>query len=179
MKDIEGFSGLYSITESGEVWSHPKKIFVGKNGGVRLQPMKKLKPSCAKKNGRHLRVYLARDGRKYPRQVHRLVAEAFLPNPRNLPQVNHIDGNPENNNVSNLEWCDQKKNSKHAYDLGLAKPPSQTGSLNSQAKLTPSIVLDIRRAFAETGNASKVARRFNLTPKHAYDICHFRRWKHI
>ena len=53
--------------------------------------------------------------------IHRLVAMHFIPNPNNLPQVNHIDGNTENNNVSNLEWCDNSHNQKHAYALGLKK----------------------------------------------------------
>lgn len=58
--------------------------------------------------------------------VHRLVAIAFIPNPRGLPEVNHIDGNKRNNIVANLEWCDRKANAMHAHDLGLM--PSGPGS---------------------------------------------------
>ena len=61
----------------------------------------------------YLRVGLSKDGKPKQFLVHRLVAEAFLPNPDNLPVVNHKDGNPSNNNVSNLEWCTQEYNTNY------------------------------------------------------------------
>lgn len=61
-------------------------------------------------NKEHIRKYFL---------VHRLVAQAFIPNPNNLPQVNHIDGNKENNCITNLEWCTREDNIKHAYKIGL------------------------------------------------------------
>lgn len=57
--------------------------------------------------------------KKYYKRVHRLIAEAMIPNPDNLPQVNHIDGNKLNNNVDNLEWCTNSYNTQEAYDNGL------------------------------------------------------------
>ncbi len=67
----------------------------------------------------YLQVKLRKDGKWHYKRVHRLVAEHFIPNPNNLPQVNHIDGNKTNNNVNNLEWIDNKNNTQHGYDNNL------------------------------------------------------------
>ena len=69
----------------------------------------------------YLQVGLSHNGKHTTRSVHRLVAQAFIPNTKNKPQTNHIDGNKQNNIVSNLEWCTPKENASHAYETGLIK----------------------------------------------------------
>lgn len=68
------------------------------------------------------RVQFTVDGKRHTTGVHRLVAIAFIPNPENKSDVNHIDGNKSNNHVSNLEWCTHKENMAHGKRLKLFKP---------------------------------------------------------
>ena len=93
MIDIKGYEGLYAVTFSGKVWSYRKNIF--------------LKPFLSRG---YLKVRLYKNGTNEQKFIHRLVAEEFLRNPQNLPQVNHKDENKQNNCAENLEWCDTKYN---------------------------------------------------------------------
>lgn len=102
-KDIINFPN-YQISNLGNVYS--KKNY-------------KIRKSFVS-NG-YLCIYLFKNGKRYRKKIHRLVAEAFIPNPNNLPIINHIDGNKMNNIVSNLEWCTSKQNTIHAYKTGLMK----------------------------------------------------------
>jgi hypothetical protein len=70
----------------------------------------------------YLAVDLYDNGERKTKRVHRLVAEAFVPNPHGKPEINHIDGNRHNNKVSNLEWVTKKENCRHAWDNGLVTP---------------------------------------------------------
>lgn len=92
-KDIEGYEGLYQISNIGRVWSVGKEIY--KKAGL---------------IGSYLSVSLNKDGHLKNFLIHRLVAKAFIPNPLNLPQVNHIDEDKLNNRADNLEWCTAKYN---------------------------------------------------------------------
>lgn len=94
MKDIAGYEGIYAVTSFGRVWSYINNKF--------------LKP-CPDKKG-YLCVDLYKDGKRKNIKIHRLVAEAYIPNPYNLPQVNHKDEVKTHNWVNNLEWCDAKYN---------------------------------------------------------------------
>lgn len=96
----------YYITDTGDVYSR---------NYMRTGRIVKLKPYVTKWG--YMRVDLWRNGAYCHKLVHRLVAEAFIPNPDNKPQVNHIDGNKQNNNVSNLEWTTPSENQLHAHRL--------------------------------------------------------------
>lgn len=105
-KDIEGYKGLYQVSNLGRVKSLPRvKV---NNSGLRLIKGQILKPQT-KRLG-YLKVDLYKDGQQKSFFIHRLVATAFIPNPDNLPTVNHKDENPSNNMVENLEWCDNSYN---------------------------------------------------------------------
>ena len=107
--DIEGFENLYQISNTGRVKSLERivKVTGGNNNSCFIKE-KILKPSVGKQG--YLSVVLCKDGKVYGRLIHRLVAQAFIPNPDNLPCVNHKDENPQNNNVTNIEWCSYRYN---------------------------------------------------------------------
>ena len=98
-KDIEEYEGLYQVSNKGRV----KSLKFGKE--------RILKP--AKNDGGYLFVYIFKNGKRKMCLVHRLVAQAFIPNPQNLPQINHRDEVKTNNSVQNLEWCTAKYNSNY------------------------------------------------------------------
>lgn len=75
------------------------------------------------------------DGSMHSRKVHRLVAEAFVPNPHNKPEINHIDGCKTNNNVDNLEWCTRSENIKHAFQTGLEVRSEFSGSRKKKIRI--------------------------------------------
>lgn len=114
-KDIEGYEGLYQVSNLGRIKSLKRQKSNGKN--LVYIDEKILTQNIT--NWGYYRVALYKNGiRKYHR-VHRLVATAFLPNPENKEQVNHIDGNKLNNNLDNLEWSTRIENIHHAKINGL------------------------------------------------------------
>ena len=179
MKDIPGFEGLYAVTEDGRVWSHPKTSLVGNNGGIKTSGNRWLTQTPVTKRTTHLRVYLHAKGKTTGMLVHRAVALTYLPNPHGFPHINHKDGNPTNNSLDNLEWCDAAMNAKHAVANGLTKMPSQRGSANSGAKVDEADVRAMRTLHTGGESCAAIARRYNLTPKAAWNIVHDKRWGHV
>lgn len=113
-KDIVGYEGKYQVSNLGyikslEMWTGDK--YIKRN---------KILRGSLNKNGYYY-VSLSKDGKVKKYKVNRLVAQAFIDNPYNLPITNHIDGDKTNNCASNLEWTTQSENLKHAYRTGLRK----------------------------------------------------------
>lgn len=98
------------------------------NNGKLLNKKGKEKALINTEDG-YLKANLYMNGKSSSKRIHRLVAEAFIPNPENKPDVNHKDGNKHNNSVDNLEWVNKSENMQHAYRTGLAKPHATYGML--------------------------------------------------
>lgn len=142
IKYIEGFDGVYSITDNGNVFNH------------RLNRFMKLNEN---KRG-YLRVTLYKE-KKYTFLVHRLVANAYIKNYENKPEVNHMDCDVSNNHFSNLEWCTNKENISHSVKNNRIKEYTlfKSGRFNLNAK---SIIELSTRSYYET--ISKAAKELSL-----------------
>ena len=101
-KDIPGYMGLYQVSNFGRIKGLSRIV---KNKDSQMVVESKIKNPQLNKTNDRLIISLSKDGIKRTYFIHRLVALAFIPNPNNLPQINHKDENPKNNNVENLEWC--------------------------------------------------------------------------
>lgn len=115
-RDVKDYEGLYQVSNQGNV---RRILFV--NNIIKKNKIKILKIHTNRARRKYVSLY--KNNRRKNCLVHRLVAIAFLENINNLPEVNHIDGNPSNNNLENLEWCSKSDNAKHAYinDLHIIK----------------------------------------------------------
>ena len=109
-KDIEGYEGFYQVSNKGRVKSLKRKICSNSNHKYNTLSEKLLKLSGG---GKYIQVILCKDGKTSAKLVHRLVAQAFIPNPNNYPVINHKDENKKNNDVRNLEWCTYKYNNEY------------------------------------------------------------------
>lgn len=124
---IAGYNGLYEVSNTGKVRSNN---YLGHGNQKELSQWN---------NGGYLRVTLHKNGKTKKHLVHRLIAETFIPNPWNKPEVNHKDGNKRNNNVSNLEWSTRKENLDHADKTGL-RDASIEAILSSNKRLSRPII---------------------------------------
>ena len=133
-KLIDGFNGRYCVFPDGRVSS----MILGNGKGVNDKPIRDIIPTDNKGYKRvSLRVSKWNDP-VVGKYVHRLVAEAFIPNPNGLKEVNHIDGNKANNSIENLEWVNRQQNIDHAWDNNLS-----TNAMNKGKGLTLYIATSI------------------------------------
>ncbi len=117
IKTIPGYEGLYEASSKGGIRSIDR-IITGIDGV--LYPFKGTEICrTPNKNVCYFTVSLWKNNKGKTHYVHRLIAQTFLPNPQNKTEVNHIDGNRQNNDIKNLEWCTRKENIRHAIDTGL------------------------------------------------------------
>ena|SRR5699024_185881 len=116
-KDVVGYEGIYEVSDYGRIRTHKDKTTYTNKHGIRRWKQRYLKNKTP--NGRDVRVSLWKNGKHKDFLVHRLVAFAFIPLVEGKDCINHKDGNPKNNCVENLEWCNHLENNRHAFETGL------------------------------------------------------------
>lgn len=165
----------YFVSNLGRVYVEDRPVWCKKNNSYSIRKGHFCKPNY--NNQKHYaRIGIQVNNKQKQFQLHRLVAEAFIPNPNNLPQVNHIDGDKKNNAANNLEWVTNSDNMQKSWKIGLRDNMRRNLSLNApQGKLKKEDVQFIRDEFNLVGTKyqskndfyRKMAERFGLKSKNS------------
>lgn len=151
---ISGYGGRYAVSRDGRIFTCNKEL------------------SQHVKN-KYLTVHFSVSGKRIGKTVHRLVAEAFIPNPENKPFVNHLDGDKLNNNDWNLEWATAKENTQHALKIGLIP----VGEKSVSSLLTDAQVSSMRKEVGKTNRV--LAKEYGLSVQAVGYILRGVSWKHL
>jgi hypothetical protein len=184
LRTVNGFEGMYSVTNDGRVWSH-KRVQLRKNGAPLTIHGKWLKRMTINKGYFYVNLYRS-NGNGYERfLVHRLVALAWVENAvAERDQVNHLDGVRKNNIFTNLEWCTSKENHQHAWSSGLRSVTQKQLDAGSRAgkrsRIFDTDQVHSIRSLHRAGTCQRtIAKQFNVTPGAIHKIVHNRSYSEI
>lgn len=178
-KWIEGYEGLYEISNEGNVRSYVKGI--GRWFKPHSLAPRTYRASTPRHPKQYLQIRLKGDTTRIYKTIHRLVADAFVPNSLRLPVVHHVNGNKYDNRAANLQWVTYRENNIHALRTGLRRPlPVRRGERARSAKLTESDVREIRRLHRDLGIGSrKLTRQFPINRSSVVKVLRGDSWKHV
>ena len=173
-RDIPNFEGYYQASSLGNIRSVERTV-VHKDGKVTVFRGKVLKQKINYKG--YAVVYLSKNCKKYSSLVHRLVAFAFIKNPKDHPQINHINGAKEDNRIENLEWCTNQQNCAHAHEIGIVN--GAKGERVGTSKLKRHEVLFIIDSYPNQFSAKEICALFNMHRGEPSVIRRGKSWKHM
>lgn len=169
-KDIVGAEGIYKVSSHGRIKSVKRHVNSWCGGRIKNETIRKQFLDI----GGYCVTGISYPNNKKTKKVHCLVAEAFIPNPYNKPNVNHKDGNKSNNHIDNLEWVTPSENMRHAFDNNMIK--LCTGERNHLSKFGEKEALDI---FNSKEPAKLLADRYGVKIRTIYSIKEGQNWSHV
>lgn len=177
-KPVPAFQGLYEVSNTGQVRSVERTVQCKSSNGTvsRLYKSQLLKPQLNKKGYLKIKLYRTKSDWKMF-FVHRIVAAAFLDNPKNLPQVNHKDGDKCNNAASNLEWITNADNMRHAFVTGVRR--NESGIAAANARLTEEQVRLVVRMRSDGKPLKEIAKLVQCTTQNVNRICSGKTWSSL
>ncbi len=176
-RDIPGWKGMYQASNLGRIKSLARYIVTVK--GTKYPIEEKILKGHVDTKG-YIQVEFKRNRRRHIIALHRLIALAFIPNPENKPQINHINGNKTDNRIENLEWCTGSENVRHAWNNRLNH--ALHGEQHPNAKLTNEQAKWVKEHYIPRDKeygVNAMARKFNVSTTPIYNILKKKGWKHI
>ena len=175
-KDVLEFPEMCEVSNLGNV--RTKDRIITRKDGIKY-PVSGRMLSPTKDAQGYLRVTLSKNNKCYNRKVHRLVAESFVENTHEKPQVNHINGVKCDNRASNLEWMTSSENNRHAHATGLNTSPGKNlmGERNPSSVLTRNDVKRIRKLRKKGYKYREIAEIFPVSISQISNICKTKYWK--
>lgn len=171
---IDGFNG-YAISSLGKLVSYARSWQAG-NGGWRTKEESLYAPHISRFGYNHQSLR-SNEGNTVDWRICRLVAIHFVPNPNNYPVVNHIDGIKTHDFYYNLEWCTHKRNTQHAFDIGIKH--GLNGESNGMSKLNEAKIKEIREKYNGGIYYKDIAKEYGIHELHVFSIVNRRCWAHV
>jgi len=166
-KDILNYEGYYQISNYGRVKSLKRSYYTGGKWEERIYKVRLT-------NNGYEYARLSKNNKRKNYPIHRLVAIHFIVNPKNKPEINHIDGVKNNNYVNNLEWCTSSENKRHAFKIGLN---NNKGEKHFASKLTQNEVDTIRQKLSNGVRGIDLSNEYNVAQSAISKIKHYKLWK--
>lgn len=168
-KDIPGYEGYYQVSTLGRI-RDVDRVITRSDGNIMTRSGKIRKLDTTTK--KYPYIGLHKNNKLATLVVHRLVARVFIPNPDNLPQINHKDGNKFNNHVDNLEWCTNQQNVLHAMRNGLAGGTKRSCLTKEQA-------IEVKSLLNSGHRQCKIAERLGISSKWVHSISKGKTWRYV
>lgn len=174
-RSVKGFEGYYEISSFGRIKSLDRRVTFSHHKNTNTLIQGQLLKTHFNRRG-YVIVGLKKEGKHYPKKIHRLVAEAFIENDQNLPQINHKDGIKLSNSSVNLEWCTNTENRDHAIEKGLI---DFKGEKSHKCTITESEAKEIKTRLKMGHRNVDIHRSMNISLGVIEHIKYGNSWTHI